>query len=121
MTKKLIKKRTESDYKMRIFNIYFTGNNSNTDVVLNFRDELLRLGKSFVKVCTEQKDADMLLDISGLDATANITEEAITVISTANGLAHYEKKRKKIIKKGLNKILLASSNEEKAINRKNIN
>jgi len=106
---------------MRIFNIYFTGNNSNTDIVLNFRDELIRLGRNHIKICTEQKDADMLLDISELTATANITEEAKTVIATSIGLNQYEKKRKKIIKRGVNKILLASSNEQKAINRKHIN
>lgn len=106
---------------MKIFNVYLTGSNINTELVFYFRDELLRLGKNFIKICTEKKEANMEVDISHLDATCNITDEAIYVISTAKNLGVYEKKRRKIIKKSLNKMLLASSNLEKLKNRKNVN
>jgi hypothetical protein len=106
---------------MAKINLYLTGNNSFPEVIINFKFELLSLGGSIISVVENKDEANLIVDISEMTPTTNARDEAIWVLSTANELQLYEKKRKRIIKKAVDGFLLASSNEEKAHNRKNIN
>jgi hypothetical protein len=106
---------------MAKFNVYLTGNNSFPEVILNFKFQLMAIGREIIFIVDTKAEANLIVDISEMTPTTNVRSEANWVVSTANELRLYEKKRKRIIKKEVDKFLVASSNTEKAANRKNIN
>lgn len=106
---------------MKIFNICLTGNNTNVEVILEFKKQLIKLGSGIINICNEQDKVNMEIDISDLSSTCDLREEAQEVISAANNIMQYEKKRNRIIKRAVKKVLVASSNPMKAVNRKHVN
>lgn len=93
--------------------VYLFGSSKNFEGVLLLKTIIERQGSKYLQVTDKKEEANIEVDISDIDFTSDILEEAKEIIGAAKKVTGYEKKRKRLIREEKKKLLFTT--------RKNIN
>lgn len=93
--------------------VYLSGSSKNFEGVIMLKTILAEHGSRFLILTEKKEEANIEVDISEIDFTSNILEEAKEIIGAAKKVTVYEKKRKRLIREERKKLLFTT--------RKNIN
>lgn len=93
--------------------VYLEGSSKNFEGVMMLKTILAEHGSRFLILTDKKEEANLNVNISEIDFTSNILEEAKEIIGAAKKVTVYEKKRKRLIREERKKLLFTT--------RKNIN
>ena len=93
--------------------VYLEGSSKNFEGVIMLKTILAEHGSRFLILTEKKEEANIEVDISDIDFTSDILEEAKEIIGAAKKVTGYEKKRKRLIREERRKLLFTT--------RKNIN
>lgn len=93
--------------------VYLSGSSKNFEGVIMLKTILAEHGSRFLILTEKKEEANIEVDISDIDFTSDILEEAKEIIGAAKKVTGYEKKRKRLIREERKKLLFTT--------RKNIN
>lgn len=93
--------------------VYLKGSSKNYEGVILLKKTLAESGSKYILLTEKKEEATLEVDISEIDFTTDILEEAKFIIGTAKKVTMFEKKRNRLIKAEGKKLLYST--------RKNVN
>lgn len=93
--------------------VYLKGTSKNFEGVIMLKKVLAQNGSKYMLLTEKKEEATIEVDISEIDFTTDILEEAKFIIATAKKVTMFEKKRNRLVKAEGKKLLYST--------RKNVN
>lgn len=88
--------------------VYLEGSSKNFEGVILLKRILIENGSKYMLLTEKKEEATLEVDISEIDFTSDILEEAKFIIGTAKKVSGYEKKRKRLIREESKKLLFTT-------------
>lgn len=88
--------------------VYLEGSSKNFEGVLMLKTILAEHGSRYMILTDKKEEATLEVDISDIDFTSDILEEAKFIIGTAKKVSGYEKKRNRLIREESKKLLFTT-------------
>jgi len=89
--------------------VYLKGTSKNFEGVIMLKKVLAQNGSKYMLLTEKKEEATLEVDISDIDFTTDILEEAKFIISSAKKVVTFEKKRKRLVKAETKKLLYSTN------------